>query len=286
MKLDSSFSVRAPIDEVWAALLDVERVAPCLPGARVIDRHGDDVYEVQFDVAVGEQSASYEGRLSILEREADERRAVLSLTAEADRRRRAEARFELTVLQDGELTEGRLAGDLWLGAEAAALDEEAITGRIERLIDRFTRNLAAMLGGGLPTVNGADPESSVARMPAEVGEAPPGSRPIKVAPAAAARAQSAEPVAEPQPESAGAEEPFAPGSAYTGPSAGEGSWAGATRQAGATIDRLRSPLGAMLVVLVAAGALLGRRRSARRARSVAGESAGPPPSESAAEPAA
>ena len=53
MKLESSFSVRAPIDEVWAALLDVERVAPCVPGAHVLERRDEDVYGLELELALG-----------------------------------------------------------------------------------------------------------------------------------------------------------------------------------------------------------------------------------------
>jgi carbon monoxide dehydrogenase subunit G len=42
MKLENEITVPAPIDEAWAVLLDVERVAPCLPGATVEPREGDE----------------------------------------------------------------------------------------------------------------------------------------------------------------------------------------------------------------------------------------------------
>jgi uncharacterized protein len=53
MKFENTFDVDAPIDEVYAALLDVERVAPCVPGAEVLDKTGDDNYQVAIKVKVG-----------------------------------------------------------------------------------------------------------------------------------------------------------------------------------------------------------------------------------------
>ncbi len=51
MKLEPSFEVAAPIDQVWEALLDVERVAPCLPGAAVTGRNeGEGSYDGTFSV--------------------------------------------------------------------------------------------------------------------------------------------------------------------------------------------------------------------------------------------
>ena len=46
MQLDSTFSVTAPIDEVWATLMDFERVAGCVPGAQILNRLSDDAYQV------------------------------------------------------------------------------------------------------------------------------------------------------------------------------------------------------------------------------------------------
>jgi carbon monoxide dehydrogenase subunit G len=67
MRLDQSFEVTAPIDQVWAALIDVERVAPCLPGAAVTGRNEDGSYSGTFTVKIGPTSASYIGTLKLLE---------------------------------------------------------------------------------------------------------------------------------------------------------------------------------------------------------------------------
>ena len=61
MKFENAFAVAAPIDEVYAALLDVERVAPCVPGAQVLERTGEDAYNVGIKVKVGPMSMTYRG---------------------------------------------------------------------------------------------------------------------------------------------------------------------------------------------------------------------------------
>jgi carbon monoxide dehydrogenase subunit G len=53
MKLEQSFEVSAPLDRVWEALVDVERVAPCLPGAEVTGRNDDGSYDGTFKVKIG-----------------------------------------------------------------------------------------------------------------------------------------------------------------------------------------------------------------------------------------
>src|ERR1700761_1713063 len=63
MKLAQSFEVKAPLERVWEALVDVERVAPCLPGAEVTGRNDDGSYDGTFKVKIGPTSASYAGKL-------------------------------------------------------------------------------------------------------------------------------------------------------------------------------------------------------------------------------
>ncbi len=65
MKLEQSFEVAAPLEVVWAALIDVERVAPCLPGAAVTGRNDDGSYDGTFKVKIGPTSASYAGKLKM-----------------------------------------------------------------------------------------------------------------------------------------------------------------------------------------------------------------------------
>jgi carbon monoxide dehydrogenase subunit G len=63
MNLEQSFTVAAPIDQVWAALIDVERIAPCLPGAQITGRDDSGGYEGTFSVKLGPTTAAYRGSL-------------------------------------------------------------------------------------------------------------------------------------------------------------------------------------------------------------------------------
>ncbi len=65
MKLEQSFEVAAPIDRVWSTLIEIERVAPCLPGAAVTGRNEDGSYNGTFKVKIGPTSASYSGKLEM-----------------------------------------------------------------------------------------------------------------------------------------------------------------------------------------------------------------------------
>src|SRR4051812_29878784 len=78
MKMEQSFEVAAPIDEVWSALIDIERVAPCLPGAQITEREEDGSYKGTFEVRLGPTTASYRGVLKIEEADEATHRAVLN----------------------------------------------------------------------------------------------------------------------------------------------------------------------------------------------------------------
>src|SRR3954447_8967722 len=76
--MEQSFEVAAPIDEVWKALIDIERVAPCLPGANITEREDDGTYKGTFEVKLGPTTASYRGTLKIDEADESTHRAVLN----------------------------------------------------------------------------------------------------------------------------------------------------------------------------------------------------------------
>src|SRR5579884_1714907 len=67
VKLEQSFEVAASLERVWEALIDVERVAPCLPGAAVSGRNDDGSYNGTFTIKIGPTTASYTGRLEMEE---------------------------------------------------------------------------------------------------------------------------------------------------------------------------------------------------------------------------
>ena len=82
MKLENEFTVPASIDQAWAVLLDVPRVAPCLPGATVEHGGGEDgEYKGQMKIKIGPITASYKGTVKI--QEADEAAHRVAMRAQA-----------------------------------------------------------------------------------------------------------------------------------------------------------------------------------------------------------
>jgi carbon monoxide dehydrogenase subunit G len=77
MKLEQSFEVAAPPERVWQTLIDVERVAPCLPGAAVTGRNDDGSYNGTFKVKIGPTSAAYSGKLEMRDLDEDGHSATM-----------------------------------------------------------------------------------------------------------------------------------------------------------------------------------------------------------------
>jgi len=105
MQFDNSFSVQAPIGDVFAIVADVDRVVSCVPGAKVLERRGDDVYEVALKAQLGPLWRNYFGTLTVLERDAGTRRVVMRNRArDAKGRPVGEARIEIGLVELGSHT--------------------------------------------------------------------------------------------------------------------------------------------------------------------------------------
>lgn len=73
MQIKDAFTIGAPVETVWAFLQDIPRVSTCVPGIQEVAEIAPDVYRGQLKVKVGPLSATFSGRVTILERVAPER---------------------------------------------------------------------------------------------------------------------------------------------------------------------------------------------------------------------
>jgi uncharacterized protein len=148
MQFDNSFTVQAPLEQVWQTLLDVERVAPCMPGAQVLERLDEDSYAVGVRVKLGPISMQYRGQVEIVERDEEEHSAVLAARARETRGQgTADARMRMELRPSGEGTEGSIHTDLTLSGKAATMGQGVVRDVSARLVSEFAQNLAAMLAG-------------------------------------------------------------------------------------------------------------------------------------------
>jgi uncharacterized protein len=226
MKFENTFAVDAPIDEVYGTLLDVERVAPCVPGAEVLEKTGDSAYQVAIKVRVGPISMTYRGNVEIVERDEENHRAVMRARARETRGQgTADARVDLALTQDGPTTNGTMVADVQLAGRAAAMGRGVIQDVSAKIVSTFAQNLEAMLRGPAPepVPAAAEPEPQAtgpeappapevaAATGAEAGGGPEAAAATAPPPPAPAGAPTPPPAAPPpQPPSAPAEESSLP----------------------------------------------------------------------------
>jgi uncharacterized protein len=144
MKLEQQFEVAAPIERAWEALIDVERVAPCLPGAAVTGRNDDGSYSGTFSVKIGPTSASYSGRLEM--EQLDEATHTATMRAEGtDKRGQGGAKATITstlTAADGGATRVEVVTDYRITGKLARFGRG---GMIEDISQRLLREFASCL---------------------------------------------------------------------------------------------------------------------------------------------
>jgi uncharacterized protein len=149
MEFQNDFDVKAPIDQVWDTVLDVERVAPCVPGAEVLERTGEDAYKVGIKVKVGPVSMQYRGEVEITDKDPSTHTATMTARArEARGQGTANANVKMSLSGNDDATHGSIATEVQLSGRAAAMGQGVIRDVSARIVDQFAANLAQMLGGG------------------------------------------------------------------------------------------------------------------------------------------
>ena len=149
MDLESSFTVEAPIDEVWNTLMDVERVAGAVPGAELTEKVSDTVYRGVVKVKVGPLSMQYRGQVELVSRDDAGHVAVYQGKGqEKAGQGTAEGTATLTLTSDGTTTTGNVAGSMVLSGKAAAMGKGIIQKVAQQIMGIFAKNLQSMLSGG------------------------------------------------------------------------------------------------------------------------------------------
>jgi carbon monoxide dehydrogenase subunit G len=179
MKLENEFTVPAPVERAWAVLLDVERVAPCLPGA-TLEGEQDGEYAGTMKIKIGPITTSYKGTVKIEEADEAARRAVMRAQA---RDSRGQGTAAATITSTMEEVEGgtrvHVETDMRITGPAAQFGRGVMQDVSAKLMGRFADCLAAEIAGAAPP---AAEEAGGAATPApETSPAPRVETPGKVA---------------------------------------------------------------------------------------------------------
>ena len=146
MKLTNEMVVPASLEEAWAVMLDIERVAPCLPGASIEGGDGDE-YRGTMKIKLGPITSSFAGTLKIEEADEAAHRAVLSARARDSRGQgTAAASITSTMAPGDDGTRVTVETDLRVTGPAASFGRGVMQDVSARLMGQFAECLAAEMG--------------------------------------------------------------------------------------------------------------------------------------------
>jgi uncharacterized protein len=139
VELDHSFAVDKPPDEVFAGIVDLERVVPCVEGGKVKAMTEPGKADAEIVVTMGAMSLTFTGTVEVVEQDAAARRAVLRVRSkEAGGAGYANADVTFTVDDGG----GTIHTSAQITGKAASMGEGVVAGVLDALITDFTGKLA------------------------------------------------------------------------------------------------------------------------------------------------
>ena len=184
MELTNEFSVSVPVDQAWAVLTDLERIAPCMPGAELQEVEGDEFRGI-VKVKVGPITAQYKGAASFQERDDAAHRAVIRAEGRDTRGQgNASATITATLVPEGSGTHVHVATDLTVTGKVAQFGRGVMADVSAKLMDQFVAALEADVLSGAstpPTATAApSPGAAVPSAPAAAANGSTSTGPRKI----------------------------------------------------------------------------------------------------------
>jgi carbon monoxide dehydrogenase subunit G len=141
MEIADSFRVSTPIADTWKVLLDIEGIAPCLPGAQLQEIEGDE-YRGIVKVKVGPITAQYKGTATLAEVDEPGRRLVIDASGRDTRGQgNAKASIVVTMLEEGDGTRVEVVTDLAITGKVAQFGRGVLVDVSSKLMGQFVENL-------------------------------------------------------------------------------------------------------------------------------------------------
>ena len=149
MKINNEFTVSAPIEQAWETMLNLERIAPCLPGAAIQEEKSEGEYDGTMKVKIGPITANYKGTVKFEEVDEENHRAVLQATGrDARGQGTASATITSTLQEEGDSTKVSVETNMKLTGRAAqfgrGIDQDVAT----KMLGQFASCLEAEITGG------------------------------------------------------------------------------------------------------------------------------------------
>lgn len=138
VELEHSFSTAKPIDESFAAILDLERVIPCVEGGRVLERTGPTSVRSEIDIRMGAMGLNFTGTVEVVEQDPADHRIVLDVKSkEAGGQGYANATITFSLSEGG----GTISTRAQITGTAASMGEGVMVGVLDALVASFAEKL-------------------------------------------------------------------------------------------------------------------------------------------------
>jgi carbon monoxide dehydrogenase subunit G len=141
IELDHSFQTAKSIDESWKAILDLQRLVPCVDGGSVLGKDGPNGVKAEIAVKMGAMGMKFTGTVKVVEQDVAAHRAVMQVKSkEAGGQGHANATVTMTLGPGG----GKIHTSAQITGKAASMGEGVMVGVLDALIKDFTGKLATM----------------------------------------------------------------------------------------------------------------------------------------------
>jgi uncharacterized protein len=149
MKINNEFTVGAPIQQAWDTMLNLERIAPCLPGAAIQEEKDEGEYDGTMKVKIGPITANYKGTVKFEEVDEENHRAVLQATGrDARGQGTASATIVSTLQEEGDGTKVSVETEMKLTGRAAQFGRGIAQDVATKMLDQFSSCLEKEITGG------------------------------------------------------------------------------------------------------------------------------------------
>jgi uncharacterized protein len=141
VELDHSFTTGKPVGETWDAILDLDRLIPCVEGGRVLERTGPESARAEIKVKMGAMSLTFTGTVEVVEQDPAEHRAVMQVKSkEAGGQGHANADVTFALADGG----GTIHTAAQITGKAASMGEGVVVSVLDAMIKDFTGKLATI----------------------------------------------------------------------------------------------------------------------------------------------
>jgi uncharacterized protein len=147
MIVDQQVTIAAPVDRVWEFLMDIPAVSRCVPGVESFQAIDDDTYEGALKVKVGPIGVKLQGRVTVVERDRENLRSAMKVTAAEKRIAssvNATASMTLVPLGDDQ-TQLNIHTDASILGKLGEFGQAVMRRKADQVIGEFARNMQAEL---------------------------------------------------------------------------------------------------------------------------------------------